>query len=455
MKSEEIVLVNPYLKFNDPPLGLAYMSAYLKERNIESTIIDKEKDIIKSVKKRDPKIVGFSAMLFDYDKVVETAKKIKKLGIKVIVGGVQISTMPQSLSIFDIGVIGEGEETMFRIASGQDLEKIEGIVYRKNGEIVMNKPRPPILPLDSIPIPDREALPMKIYLKHRIGPFKKFGRYLGVFTSRGCPYHCAFCSSSAFWKTLRLNSPDRVVKEIRLLIDDYKVDGVIIWDDLFVVSYKRLKLIVEKLKEEKVDIPFQCFGRANLINRGVCELLKKMNMTTIAFGLESGSDKVLRYIKENVSVKDNLRALELCKKYGIMTQGNFILGSPNETEEDIKLTLKLMKNKNLDEAYVHYLLPFPCTKIWEEAKKLGVVSDNFEDMDLTQFSTSGFHSKLNINRIIPESRMKEWYEILNEEQIKKNYRIEKKNLFKLDILVKAIKSPRETIRYIFHKPTAE
>jgi radical SAM superfamily enzyme YgiQ (UPF0313 family) len=446
----KIVLVNPYLKLNDPPLGLAYMSSYLKERNIDCAIIDKEKNIVKAVKREKPDIVGVSAMLMDYDKIIEMAKAIKQLGVRVIVGGVQITTMPQSLSVFNTGVMGEGEETIFEMASGQNLKKTKGIVYRENGGIVVNEPRPLIDPLDKIPIPDRDALPMKIYLKIRKGSFNKFGRYAGMFTSRGCPYRCAFCSSSSFWKGIRLHSPDRVVEEVRLLIDDYKVDGIIIWDDLFAVSSKRLKLIVEKLKEEKVDIPFQGFARANLINREVCKLLKKMNVTNIAFGLESGSEKILTYLKENVTVKDNLRALKLCKEQGLRTQGNFIIGSPNETEEDIKLTLKLMRNKNLDEIYVHHLTPFPGTKTWEEAKELNLVSDNLEDMDLSQFSLSGFHPDLNLNRTMPKDRMKEWYDIFEQERMKKNYKTEKKNIFRLDLLVKAIKNPREAIKYIFH-----
>ncbi len=450
-KSLKVVLVNPYFELYDPPLGLAYISAYLKERGIECKIIDKERNIVKAVKKENPDIVGFSAMLLNYDKIVEIAKAVKDLGIKVMVGGVQVTTMPRSLSVFDLGVIGEGEETVFEVASGKDVEKIKGIVRREGGKIVMNEPRPLIEPLDKIPIPDREALPMKLYLKPRKGSFNTFGRYLGMFTSRGCPYRCVFCSSSHFWKKLRLHSPERVVEEIKLLVERYNVDGVIFWDDLFVVSEKRLEAIVKMLKEERINIPFQGFGRANLINRRVCNLLQKMNMTNIAFGFESGSQKVLKYLKDCATVKDNLRALKLCKEFGLRTQGNFIIGSPNETEEDIKLTLKLIRNENLDEVYVHYLMPFPGTGVWEEAKKLGVVSDNFEDMDLSQFKLRGFHPKLNINRIIPPEKMKEWYDILAQEQEKRNYRLEnKRKLFKLDILVKALKNPKEAVKYVFH-----
>lgn len=447
----KITLVNPYMELNDPPLGLAYISAYLKERDIECSIIDKEKNIVKAVKKENPDIVGFSAMLLDYDKIIQTARDVKELGFKVIVGGVQITTMPSSISVFDVGVISEGEETTFDLLSRKNLKKTDGIVYRKKGKIIMNRPRFLIEPLDKIPIPDREALPMKTYLKPRKGSFNKFGKFLGLFTSRGCPYRCAFCSSSAFWKRIRLHSSERVVQEIKLLIERYMVDGIIIWDDLFAVSSKRLELIVKKLKEENIDIPFQAFGRANLINKKVCESLKEMNVTSIAFGLESGSEKILNYLKKGtVTVEQNYNALKLCKKYGLRTQGHFIIGSPKETVDDIKLTLKLMKNENLDEVYIHYLTPFPGTSIWEEAKEMGMVSDDINNLKLSEFSLVGFHPNMNFNKIIPENEMKDWYKTLSQVEREKNYNIDKKNIFKLGLLVKAIKNPREAVRYIFH-----
>ncbi len=427
----------------DPPLGLAYIASYVKKYSgFNNTVILDRGDPIEKIKKEKPDLIGFSSITYLFPTVNQLAKQIKEIfDIPVIIGGQHISSLPLHLanSAFDLGVIGEGEQTTLELIElfekhgsfpVNELRKIKGIVFRnerKQNEIT--EKRPLIEPLDKIPFPARDLLDMGYYLTPRRGSFRELGIYTAMLTSRGCPYKCSFCSPTLFWEKFRSFSAKYVVEEMKMLVEKYKVEGILIWDDLFIVDRERLKKIASMMKNEKLNkkIQLSIFGRANLIDNEMCKILKKINVTSIDFGLESGSEKILRYLKKGtVTVKDNYRALSLCKKHGMRTIGTLIMGSPDETEEDLKATLKLINYKNLDEPHIFQLMPLPGTEVWEYAKKIGIVSED-PSFDFSKLQMKTFNSDLILTKNISKKDLVRWYSIILENVNKKGYKIKINN----------------------------
>lgn len=468
----KLALINPDRISVDPPLGLGYIASYLREYgNFEDIVIIDKEDPIKVIRKEKPDIVGITATTSDFPEANRIAKEIKKnFDIPIIIGGHHISLMSKHLphSNFDIAVLGEGEQTMLELMQSYEkhggfqfekLENINGLGLLDNGNLKITQPRKPIEPLDEIPYPARDLLKMK---KYYLLPRKSFfpGKLVattGVVTSRGCPYKCIFCSSSAFWPIkARFHSPEYIVGEVKMIVEKYKVDHMEIWDDLFNVNKKRIERIGQLMREEglKDKVNFVVNGRANLIDREMCKLLKAMNVVRISFGLESGSEKILKYLKKGVvSVEDNRRAIRLCKEFGIATNGFFIIGSPPETKEDLKDTLNLARDENLDTFAIFQLAPFPGTEIWDYALKKGIVSEDI-NFDYKQLAIPTFKPNLIMTENIDKEKFKEWYDLFQEEVSKKYYKkikFEPKHLrylFNSKFLWRVFTHPKEVINYL-------
>jgi len=330
-------------------------------------------------------------MTISYELAVNLAKELKKeTKALILIGGCHISTHPQSFTKeFDIGILGEGEQTILEIIeeyeknrSIENLEKIDGVILNKKGKIIITKKRNLIFPLDKIPKPDLSLIDERYFCRK---PRFYFGgknlRESWMFTSRGCPYRCTFCSTSLFWDKTRFFSVPRVISEFKNLVDNQKSDAIVILDDLFTINKSRLKEILKGLEDEGLLGKFKlyCQPRANLIDEEMCKILKKMGTVTVSFGFESGSQRILSYLKkDSVTVEQNKNALLLCKKYGFNVLGSFILGVPQETRKDIEETINIidfmMKNR-IDAVWLFSLTPYPGTECWYYAKSRGIVND--------------------------------------------------------------------------------
>jgi len=374
-----------------PHFGLASLAAYIRQENPNVTIsIVEGMDIKDEIIRKNPDVIGFTGDTLMYNRVVDLAKKIKeKSAAKLIIGGVHITALPSSFNpIFDLGIIGEGEKTFVDVLNHyynegdfikNKIKYFPGLVFFDESRLINTGLPPLICNIDELPFAARDLTPMEdVYLKDQ---FNLFGskRTMSIMTSRGCPYQCRFCGSPVQWGRVRFHSAEYVVREIEHLVEKYQVDGIMFWDDLFITPEPRIMKIVELIKEKGLDkkLVFTGFGRANLINEKICEALASINVRRLIFGLESGSEKILKYLKkDSVTVVDNRRAVTLCRKYGITTSSGFIVGTPGETMDDLKDTYEFMKKYPLDNTQVYILTPYPGTEIWETAKASGLIRDD-------------------------------------------------------------------------------
>jgi radical SAM superfamily enzyme YgiQ (UPF0313 family) len=366
-----------------PSLWPAYLAAML-EKHLPSESFEfhlVNGDYEEELKSFKPDIVAISSVTQNYNIAKEYAKIAKTMGLLVVIGGPHITALPECLSTdMDVACIGEGEEIFLDLVKlyletesfpTEKLEQIKGIAYHKDGKVVIAPARLTCNSLDNIPHPKRSLIgyPKRSY----------------ILTSRGCPYRCVFCGCSRHWGKVRYASPGYIIEEIRELVEN-GVKVIRFNDDLLTFSKDRLKkvanLIIENGFHKKVR--FSCWGRANTITPEIVDILKSMNVVAIALGLESGTDRVLSYLKgANVTVEDNYRALELLRNAGIQTSGNFIIGSPDETEEEILTTYNFIRKSKVDFVTLHVFSILPGTPVWDYALKRNLVS---MDMDWSRLN---------------------------------------------------------------------
>jgi len=355
--------------------------------------------IEKVISKVQPEVIGFTAVSTNYSRIKDLAKKIRKASPSsiLILRGVHITTSPNLFknSPFDIGVRGEGEITLLRLLENikknkgikiNELKKIKGLMLRDAKQIIDNGVSERIENLDEFPLPAYDLLNMKYY---QLPSLLSNGDPVSfILTSRGCPYSCKFCSSTCFWGSrVKFYSAERVVREIELIHRVYGFKIISFGDDIFSLDKNLVEKIIKILMEKRLlgKIKFMCSVRANLFDEERAKLLKKLGVTIISFGFESGSDKVLKYLKgENVSVEINRRAIELCKKHGILATGTFMIGSPYESLEEMEKTFRFIKN-NLTDSTTFQTKPLPATKIWDYAIKNKIITEDYFEVERKEF----------------------------------------------------------------------
>ncbi len=439
MKKLTLVNVSKGFESGIIPLGLTSISAYLKKygnfQNI--SLLDSNcEDIYQSLQPTD--VVGISAVTQDINRATTFAQYIKsKYDIPVILGGVHISTYRVLPAPFDLGVIGEGEETMLELMQLQDfskenLKKIRGICYNENGKTVFTEPRDLISEVDRIPIPDRDIANLDFYLqKRQIIPYH-VGRSLTMISSRGCPFNCVFCSTKVHWKKFRGFSAKRVLEEIEILINKYHAEIIHIFDDLFIADKRRLADIHQEIIKRGINkrVKFMCLVRSDMLDDSTMKMLKEMNVVVTGIGMESGCEKILEYLKRRTTtIEKNRYAIELSHRYGIPTMGSFMMGNPGETEQDLLKTLDFIRSYR----YSPYLAPlsyiataFPGTEFWEYGKKKGI---NVEDIDKIVMDIPSDIHKLDGAPLLTDIPKERFFSIIQQFSKETQYGFIKHNIF--------------------------
>lgn len=367
-----------------PRIGIASIASYLLQEGISVSILDPDaykldiEQIKERVKQEKPDIVGLPAFTEEVCGANEIAKAVKEVdsGILTVVGGPHPSAIPaqtlEEFPYFDVAVFGEGEITMQEVVNRRPLEEIQGIAFRKNGEIRCNGQRPLIKDIDSLPLPAWQLYDLNKYKSGGLySGFGKKGRLeLPVEGARGCPHSCIFCFRVA-GRTIRFKSPSRVADDVERDVNEFRASKIHFVEGTFGVNKKiAIELCDELIRRglhEKIE--WSTGGRVDTVDRKLLEKMKKAGCGYIGFGVESGDSEILRIIGKNTSLDQIRKAFEICKELGIKTEANFILGHPFETEETVLKTIKFAKELKADHATFAILVPFPGTEVSQMASK--------------------------------------------------------------------------------------
>lgn len=369
-------------------LGAGYIRAYLKEHGIECEQFTTSKrmtvpDIVNTIMELNPSVVGFTCYDTNYAFVRILAKALKKKqsDIIILMGGptatFSTETAMNHTPEIDIGVRGEGEHTMLELVQNQfnNLHNIKGITFRSDNSLISTPDRQLIssgkkgAELDILPSP---------YLTGLIPPD---GR-AGVITSRGCVYHCTYCNfSTMFNHTIRYHSVERVIKEFKLIADNWnpsqKSELFIINDDTFTLDVDRAKKICQRIIDEDIDLPFFFETRADVCDRELVQLMAEAGIRHVSYGLESASLHVLKTIqkapgREEAFLEQVKKAVQWSKDAGLKTSVSCMFGLPGEGIKEAQETVDFVEELDVDE-YAHNIL-FLCagTKLFDTCREYGM-----------------------------------------------------------------------------------
>lgn len=395
-RSDICLVICPAWGATQPPVGISYLKGFLSSAGINVRCLDLSLDLYKNFPEKkywdlnypeyfmdqgmfkecvvpsleahldrwveqilsfDPKVVGLSLFMSSVNVSLLLAQRLKSAApdMIIIAGGAEATRIKRVLvdgineffpcsrdiisrNIFDALVDGEGEYTLLELFAelkkAKDYHKIKGLVYVEEGRLVANQPRELIKDLDELPLPDYSDFPLDEYTRQAIP----------IVTSRGCINRCTFCADSPLWKVYRCHSAEHVVDGLKALVEKYKRREFEMVDSIFNGDIKRLHKICDLIIEAGLDI---IWSAKAALRRGMdYTLLKKMKKAgcnSLAYGVESGSERVLKDMCKNIDLSEARRVIRETHQAGIDTNCFFVIGHPTETEEDFQLTLDFLK----------------------------------------------------------------------------------------------------------------
>lgn len=384
-----------------PSLGLLHLAAEVREHGFEPSIIEADvagldvDGVVASVLKSRPAYVGITLFTVGVWGAAEIARKLKEAqpGIMILVGGPHISSMSvetmQRFPEFDVAVVGEGEEALVRLLGalehGRDLKTVPALCYMENGECQSNAALPINRNLDHLPMPAwdllagfPEAYPAAVYDFPRLP-------VATIAASRGCPFHCKFCDTSTFGAKVRHYSPEKVFEIIQHLQSQYGVRHILFVDDLFLASKTRTKQLCDMIIESGTKITWSCTARVDTVKPDILKTMKQAGCWEISFGLESGSNEILKQMDKSADIARSEQAMRWADEAGIRTKGLFILGYPGETEATIEMTRDFIRNNPITIMNLTKFTPYPGSPIYHDLYGTSIRDDHWQKMNGMNF----------------------------------------------------------------------
>ncbi|MDD5627253.1 MAG: radical SAM protein [Patescibacteria group bacterium] len=371
---------------SDPPLGLLYIAAYLEKHNISVKLYDVTvqgltlKKLMQEIEKENPKVVGLSALSPSIRSAYRLASEMKKEwgnhGPMVGLGGPHISADPdfaRRFPIFDFYVIGEGELTMLKIVQKVLAGKrVKGVFYAE-----------PIQNLDDLPFPARHLTDVSNYhrgvetkLTNDAAAIYKRASMIG---SRGCPFHCCFCSRPVHKTNYRFRSAENIIKEMETIYNQYN-GKFHFHDDTFSLNRENIKNFCQLLIKKGLNATWGAMTRANSVNEELIKLMAKAGCNNLLFGVESGNERIRNeVIHKNVNNRDIFNAIRWCRKYGIQSNIFLMLGFPGETKKEIKDTVNFGLISKVDVMGIHITVIMPGADLYKTGVEEGKININLID----------------------------------------------------------------------------
>lgn len=435
-----------------PSIGVGYLAAVLEKNNYEVKIIDSlvagltNKQTVDLALKTKPFLIGISANThnrFNAVEIIQGVKKNSNRDIFTVAGGVHFSpTAEQAIAnipLLDIVVRSEGEETLVELVSQliknsgikpEKLKKIAGLTFRDDNKIISTPDRDFIKNLDKLPSPAWHLFELDKY-NARLEGIAKY-RAIGVMSSRGCPHNCVFCANNAFWRRIfRKHSPERFIDEVEFLFKEHGFRAFDFWDDTITIFRPHIERICQEIINRKLPIKWYARARVDTVDFELLSLMKKAGCEVISFGVESGSERILKNIDKKINLKEVKSVAKLCKELDLTTKFFFMYSLPQETEQDLNLTLNLMDELNSYgpkiRCYDGITRIYPGTRLEVLAKKEGKIPADFNWYEKVHPTIPFYENKnFSLNKIIQIVRQRKREKIRQEglvNLIKKGFRL--------------------------------
>jgi len=389
MGNTKVSFILPPARWSDYrySLGVMYISSFLTQYGYDNAIIDSAclrgdgysferaiKIILEEVESQHPDIIGFTCCLNEVNQCVSLNKEIKKSWpeITTCIGGPQ-PTFTSRLFLeegFDFVIKGEGEETMLDLIQclegARNYDTVHGISWKRDKQIVHNAQRPLIKDINILPYPAFEKVNMSKHTQLHNWVIRGLPlRAVLIVSSRGCPYSCIYCGcNSIMGKKLRCRNYANLYSEIQLLRDNYGVEAIWFADDILTISREHIRTICRVTKD--LSVYWGCQARVDSIDEEVVREMKSSGCLQLDFGVESGSDRILKeIINKKTTVAQAKKAFQICSKLGMRTLANLMIGLPTETREEMNETIKLAREIKADIYVLSIATPLPGTPLWD------------------------------------------------------------------------------------------
>lgn len=394
------------LRKSSPPLGLASLAAVARDAGhevaaVEGIFLGKPKLIAEHVAEFNPDVIGTTTVTQDRLAGIETIREMRQACPQafLVVGGSHFTHSAvdalQSIPELDAVVMGEGERTLLELLDHlpdrDAFDEIDGLAWRTpDGQIVVNRPRELIQNLDSLPMPAWDLFGPGAYshTSSRIARRDKGEQELvtGIMTMRGCPQQCLFCACGLPTK-VRYRDPSLAVDEMEWLARDFGVTGLDMLDDNFLASNAHVRALCEEMLRRGCDFDWWAGARLKNLDADVLRLMKRAGCRSMAFGVETGTDKVLKEIRKNITTEQMLEAMAVVGEVGFeKVQVCLIVGLPGETPETIDETMRFLRELRgklppgvWDRKSLVGNLPliYPGTGLEQRAKAEGTLPEDF------------------------------------------------------------------------------
>jgi len=384
-----------------PPLSLSYLAGALESEGIEVQILDflvaryRPAKLRRKLDEFRPQLVGATCVTLNYPTAARMLKACKDFdsNIVTVIGGPHATFALNETLLrapwIDAIAIGEGDRTVVELAraveGGNDIRQVAGIAFADGDTVVKTESRPQIDDLDQLPMPSRHLLP--------IGRYRALGAPCTVITSRGCPYHCIFCSGHRmFGGKVRFRDPGLVVDEIEQVHRDLGFPQVNIVDDTFTLNHRHAGQICEEMLRRNLEVQWSAFARVDTMTKDLADLMKRAGCSWVLFGVESSDEGILKTIKKGFTPDKVRSGVKIATDAGINVFNSFIFGLPGESPDTARRSIAF--GDELDRKYgakygFHILSPLPGTELYDRAKdyRLRILSRNWARYDANQVIT--------------------------------------------------------------------
>ncbi|MEX1025738.1 MAG: radical SAM protein [Planctomycetota bacterium] len=384
-----------------PSLGLLHLAAMVREHGWTPAIVEgdveglDEEGVVQAVLRERPDYVGITLFTVGVWSAAKIARRLKRElpGLTIIVGGPHVSSMGREtlerFFEFDVAADGEAEWILVHLLealrTGTDLEAVDGLLIRTDEGVVATNKAQALDELDSLPLPAWDLLEgFPGAFRPAIFDFPR-GPVATIAASRGCPFHCRFCDTSTFGARLRAYTPAGVVGLMRHLSERYGVRHIMFVDDLFLASRQRVMEFCDRLEESGLGMTWTCTARVDTVKPDILARMREVGCWEISFGLETGSDALLKAMDKVASVAKSELAVGWTAAAGIRTKGLFMLGYPGETLATIEETKAFARRIPMDMMNLTKFTPYPGSPIYRDLYGTNIRADHWEKMNGMNF----------------------------------------------------------------------